>query len=217
MEKTKEQFPLKKWILRFILLVYDVTAVNLAYFLALVIRFYVNNQFHWDGATYIANYVTFAPYYTVACIIVFILFRLYDGMWRYAGIRDFNRILNANIITCLIHIFGTLLFVRRMPITYYGIGAVLQLVMIAISRFLYVIFVTEYFQIKGNKARKGMTTMVIGAGETARTFLNMQASNKDSILNPVCVVDCHNSEAGRLFNGSPVIGGIEGIRKAITK
>ena len=103
MEKTKEQFPLKKWILRFILLVYDVTAVNLAYFLALVIRFYVNNQFHWDGATYIANYVTFAPYYTVACIIVFILFRLYDGMWRYAGIRDFNRILNANIITCLIH------------------------------------------------------------------------------------------------------------------
>ena len=48
--------------------------------------------------------------------------RLYGGMWRYAGLNDMNRIIGANFCTTVVMVMGTLLFIRRMQITYYAIG-----------------------------------------------------------------------------------------------
>ena len=96
----------------------DIIAVNAAYFLALLIRFYVNFEFRPTVAHYLTDFAKFAPFYTVFCIIVFAVFRLYNGVWRYAGINDMNRILGASAVTCLFQVLCTALFVQRMPITY---------------------------------------------------------------------------------------------------
>ena len=57
----------------------DIVAVNLAYFMALIIRFYVQNQMTDEALLYfLPAYANFAPFYTAACIIVFILCRLYE-------------------------------------------------------------------------------------------------------------------------------------------
>ena len=60
------------WIVRRILLViYDITAVNVSYFSAILLRFYVNDTFAWIAEeTYIPAWVTFTPWYTAACIII---------------------------------------------------------------------------------------------------------------------------------------------------
>ena len=125
----------------------DVIAVNLAYLLALLIRFYVNNQFRPTVSYYLTDFAKFAPFYTVLCIIVFTCLKFYNGMWRYAGINDTNRIIVASGITCVIQIVGTALFVRRMPITYYVIGGLLQYVFISIIRFAYRFIIVEHRKI----------------------------------------------------------------------
>lgn len=93
----------------------DVVAVNASYYLALLIRFYVNSEFRPTVSYLLGDWASFAPWYTVICIAVFMLWRLYGGMWRYTGINDMNRIIGANVCTAAIHVVGTLIFVRRIP------------------------------------------------------------------------------------------------------
>ena len=112
---------------RLVMLAYDIFVVNISYYLALVIRFWVNNNFRpIANNVYIPAYENFTPYYTILTIIVFIVFQLYSSKWKFAGLNDLNRILSANIVTAIIHVLGTILFVQRMPITYYCIGAFIQ-------------------------------------------------------------------------------------------
>ena len=121
--KTERKEISKRWVTVLALVLFDIFAVNFSYYMALVLRFYVNHEFHLAGTLFMPLFLEFAPWYTVCCIIVFWLFKLYNGMWKYAGWNDLNRVVWANAVTFVIQVAGTLLFVRRMPITYYVLGA----------------------------------------------------------------------------------------------
>ena len=178
----------------------DIIAVNAAYYLALVMRFFVHGEFRPIVTDrYMPAFQQFAPFYTVLCILVFALFRLYGGMWRYVGINDMNRIIGASLVTAVIHVAGTILFVRRMPVTYYLIGAALQFILIAIIRFGYRIFLVEKKKIKGTK-NPSVPSMIIGAGETARKALHHL---EDTPFRATVVVDEKN--AGKMLDGIPVV------------
>ena len=53
-------------------------------------------EFRPTVSYYQTDFLKFAPFYTILCILVFAIFRLYGGMWRYAGINDMNRIIGAS-------------------------------------------------------------------------------------------------------------------------
>ncbi len=174
----------------------DILAVNAAYFLALIVRFYVHSTFYEFINFYLGAYLAFAPYYTVICIAVFALFRLYGGVWRYAGISDMNRIALANIITCVVYVVGTLIFVKRMPITYYAIGALFQFIMICLIRFAYRIIVVE----QRKNSKKKADALIVGGGDEAHYIIRLL--NSGLIYRPVCIVDKENT--GRMVDGLPV-------------
>lgn len=175
----------------------DIVAVNASYYLALLIRFYVNSEFRPTVSYLLGDWASFAPWYTVICIAVFMLWRLYGGMWRYAGINDMNRIIGANVCTTIVQIAGTLIFVRRMPITYYAIGAVLQFLMISAIRFSYRIFLVEKKKLTRTER---IPALVIGSGDLGRRVVNHLEDGGS--YHPVAIV---GSDAGRMLNGTPVI------------
>ena len=179
----------------------DILAVNAAYLLALLIRFYVNFTFRPTVHYLLGDWGRFAPFYTVLCLAVFFAFRLYGGMWRFAGINDMNRIIGANLVTCVIQIVGTALFIRRMPITYYVIGAILQFLFVATIRFGYRILLVEKKKIASRNV-PAIPTLIIGAGETGRKILKHM---EDSAFKPVAILD--EANAGKSLDGVPVVGG----------
>ena len=69
--KNNRWMYIRWFIIRFALVVYDILAVNLAHFMALVIRFYVASEFHSVAPHYIQAYSRYAIYYTAFCLIVF--------------------------------------------------------------------------------------------------------------------------------------------------
>lgn len=181
----------------------DIVAVNAAYFLALLIRFYVNFEFRPTVNYLIGDWAKFAPFYTILAILVFAVLRLYGGMWRFAGINDMNRIIAASAITTVIQVIGTALFIRRMPITYYSIGAILQFLFISLIRFGYRILLVEKKKVAGRNTPT-VPSMVIGAGETARKAIHHL---EDTPFRATVVVD--EKSAGKSMDGIQIVKDFE--------
>lgn len=206
-----------KWIINKILLViFDILAVNLSYFLALFFRFFINNGFRPIAERYIPTFQAFAPFYTIICLIVFFAFKLYSSTWKYAGINDFNRILFANLITAVVHVAATLIFYTRMPITYYFLGAVIQLILIALSRFVFRLISVE----KNKLVRKGkaaMNVMIAGVGETGGIVRRQIENDQENAARLVAVFSHRDSEAHGMMDGIPVVGGLDKLKEHIEK
>lgn len=217
--KKKPQVNGRSVLLRVVLVIYDIIAVNLAYFVALVVRFYVNFEFNEWAVKYVPAFLSFAPWYTAFCLIVFWAFRLYNSRWQYAGLGDLNRILLACVVTCVGQVLGSIAFVMRMPVTYYLIGAVIQFGLIAVSRFAYRVVRLEMERAQTKKRRSGtmVNVMVVGVGETAHLMLRHMESDSESAARPVCMVDFRADGYGNRMEGLPVIGGVDGVEAAIKK
>jgi len=70
-----KRFKMLHWqLINIGLIVYDVLAVNVAYFLALWFRF--DCQVSLIGEIYITSFAKFAPIYTIVCIAVFAMLKL---------------------------------------------------------------------------------------------------------------------------------------------
>ena len=162
----------------------DIIAVNAAYYLALLIRFYVGGFLRPVAVDrYLPAWEAFAPWYTILSILCFALFHLYGGIWRYAGINDMNRIILASVSTALLHFLGTTIFFTRMPWTYYLIGAVLQFVFVVCIRFGYRVLLVEKRRLR---PRGKVKAVVVGSGENGRRVVkNLEESE---VYKPIAVV-----------------------------
>lgn len=128
------------------LIAYDIAAVTMSYFLALLLRY--DFRFSLIPWHYFQPWKCFAPFYAAICVLVFWSLHLYRSIWRFASFRELERITLASIITAIIHIIGTRIVicilaqsadytVSRMPISYYIMGAMLQFLLVTAVRFSY--------------------------------------------------------------------------------
>lgn len=187
----------------FLVLVLDIIAINLAYFLALAARVAINDaggifSSAGDVPGYFAAFYKFAPFYTALCVAVFFFFRLYSGVWRYAGANDMQRILLASLVTCVIQVVGSVLFVRRMPIGYYILGALFQCFFVTSIRFARKIVGDE----RKKRSKKSASALVVGAGELGMQTVQILQSGDEFRVD--CIVDTENEHVGKMLNGVPV-------------
>lgn len=175
----------------------DIVAVNLSYYLALLIRFYVNFQLRPVAVDrYLPAWEGFTPWYTILSIVIFAAWRLYGGLWRYAGINDMNRIIFATLCTTVVQVVGTSIFFTRMPITYYVIGAVLQFVFVVCIRFGYRVLLVEKRRLRRGEKIKAL---VVGSGENGRRVV--KHLEEEGTFRPMAIV---GSGSGTM-DGIPII------------
>ena len=118
----KKKKTIEHWQLIVIFLVlYDTVAVNLAYFLALWFRF--DCVFSRIPRDYLMAWRQFAPIYTLLCIVLFAIARLYNSLWRFASFSELIRITIASLTASVLHVVLITALFRRMPISYDIIGA----------------------------------------------------------------------------------------------
>lgn len=214
-KKYSKWFYVRWFLIRAGMILYDALAVNVSYFGALLLRFYVANEFKPSGFVYFRTYARYAPVFTLVCLVVFYFFKLYSSRWKYAGLNDMNRILGANAVTLVLHVLGTLLFVMRMPITFYFFGAFFQLVLTSAVRFSYRILIVEKDKYNNLRASVTYNAMVVGTGGTGRMVLK-QLERGDNIR-PVCALDYTGIGYDSMINGVPAISGIENLKSTVKK
>ena len=199
------------------LVLFDAVAVNAAFFLALWFRFDCSFKALETRPEYFDPLKSFAPFYTISCIIVFIACKMYKSVWRYVSFTELARCLEATAITFIIQLAGTLLFYRRMPVTYYCLGIMLQFLFTLGIRFSYRVFLIikrkQMYQIDGATHR----VMLIGAGEAGQLIMRDIHKNPNNPDQIVCAIDDNSNKWNRYIEGVPIVGGRDDILKNVEK
>ena len=215
MEKQlKKKKRLEHWqIIAALLLLYDLIVVNVSYLLALYFRF--DCVYSAIPKEYLEPCFRFLPIYSVACLVVFLLMRLYHSIWRFASINELMRVLAAAVITSVIHIVGISLMYGRMPISYFIIGFGLQFAAMIGIRFSYRFILLERSRKRtaGNRKR----VMLVGAGNAGQMILQNVMKDANSGLRVCCIIDDNPNKWHRSIAGVPVVGGRDTVMANVKK
>ena len=207
---------LKHWhVVNIGLLLYDILAVNASYFLALWVRF--DCRFSMITDYYMEAFLKFAPIYTVIAIAVFWRARLYKSIWRFASYSELMRVALSTIATFIVQTVGITVLFKRMPISYYFTGAILQFFAVLAVRFSYRFILLERSRREKEMGSDGKKVMLIGAGIAGQMILRdtfKARENKDKI---VCIIDDNVNKVGRFIEGVPVVGGRDDIPYFVKK
>ena len=209
-ETRRTRRRLEHWqVIALYLMVYDAIAVNVAYLLALWVRF--DCRYSSIPVDYLHGYMKFAPWYTVFSILVFWFLRLYNSVWRFASYSELVRIVVSSVITSVFHIIGITFGVIRMPVSYHIIGTGIQLLLIAGIRFSYRFILLE--RSRRNQSREGVVhrVMLIGAGAAGQVILRELNHAKETKARVCCIVDDNPNKWGRYIEGIPIVGGRDDI------
>lgn len=212
---TSKKRHIEHWkVVAFYLIIYDIIAVNFSYFFGLWLRF--DLRFSNIPQTYLNSYLRFAPFYTVFVLVVFYALHLYKSLWRFASFSELNRIFASSVITTVFHIVCITLLIKRMPISYYVIGAAMQLALVTAIRFAY-----RYITLERTRRERNVSAvhnvMVIGAGAAGQVILKELKSSTEVMAKPCCVIDDNPNKWDRFMEGVPIVGGRDSIMESVEK
>ena len=214
-DNTSKKRHIEHWkVVAFYLIIYDIIAVNFSYFFGLWLRF--DLRFSNIPQTYLNSYLRFAPFYTVFVLVVFYALHLYKSLWRFASFSELNRIFASSVITTVFHIVCITLLIKRMPISYYVIGAAMQLALVTAIRFAY-----RYITLERTRRERNVSAvhnvMVIGAGAAGQVILKELKSSTEVMAKPCCVIDDNPNKWDRFMEGVPIVGGRDSIMESVEK
>ncbi len=203
-----------KRIISFVTMVaIDILIVNLALYLALLLRF--------DGAipsTYINGAIKIVPLSTCIYIVSFYSFRLYKRLWQYASVGELLSIVLATVVGSMASISVAYFLMEPglfpLPRSVAILWTILVIALIGISRFSLRI-ISEY-RMPYLSSPRGQAVLIIGAGDAgamvAREFHNRVSDNG---AEPAGFIDDDPAKQGRRLYGLPVLGTREDIPRLV--
>ena len=195
----------------FVLLLTDLILLAGSYYCSYLVRF----EAHIPAREWLTVKNTILP--IIACkMIVFYLFNLYRGMWRYTSIVDLVNVVKATLVSSGI-IVAIILFFHRFQGFSRGvfvIDALFTLLFIGGIRLfirLYFTNTTTFFPLFKNEMIQRARLLIVGAGDAGEKMLREIRDNAHLKYIVVGFVDDAFGKIGKLIHGIPVLGRIEDI------
>ena len=181
---------------------HDIVVALIAWNLSFLFRF----NFEVPSNFYIHLYET-AFLVTLLQGVVFVLFGLYQGVWRFASIPDLKRIIKA-VTVAAIAVAALLLMIHPsvvVPRTVLILDPVLLILLMGGSRFAYRAW--KEYRLYGATQSRGEPVILIGAGDLAVALLKDLSRSEQWRV--VGFLDEDSTVQGRLVMGTRVLGKIE--------
>ena len=190
------------WFRRLFLIILDTMLINIASFVALAVRF--DFRISTIPLEYAENVLSYALINTITTIILFALFRLYNSLWKYAGIDELVNILFAGVGAGVLQLTGMhYIFHIHVPRSYYPLSTMFILILITASRFLY-----RYTRRVSKRRFNGSVCriMIIGAGDAGSSIIREIASSDYVKGTVICAIDDNKDKNGNYIQGIKVVG-----------
>jgi len=211
LKKDKKNISL--WIKKIMLVALDIVAINAATVLSLFVRFELS--FSKIDVQYIENARQFLWIDTIFTLIIFTIFGLYSGLWKYASIKELFNIIVACTISYTFKYFVTNWMGISQPRSTIFFGWVLLIILVFATRFSYRFL---RYIVHENTQRKGIKRiMVIGAGDAGNMIIREIRSSGILKSKVVCAIDDDKNIHGLNIQGVKIIGGRDQIKEAVKK
>ena len=188
---------------RAFLILTDILLINGSVFLSLVMRFDISIK-KIDEVYLEAFWQNVIPY-TIITLVIFWGFRMYHSLWQYASIAEVYKIVEACVVTEVVHLSATSLFGLMLPRACYFLTCVFLIIAMCGSRFMYRMIRT--FIQKYRHIQEQVKIMIIGAGEATNVLMReIQNSRYLDNSKVVCIIDDDISKVGQYIRGVKVVG-----------
>ncbi len=192
------------------LILTDIILINLSVILSLMIRF----ELTWESVPleYVEKFEAFAIPYTIITLVVFWCCRIYHSLWQYASINEVYKIVEACLLTQLIHLSATTLLGLGLPRACYITTGIFLVILISVSRFMYRMLRTAINSYRRNT--NATRIMLIGAGDATNALIR-EIANSRYLDNSkvVCVIDDDPSKVGKFIHGVRIVGNRNQIKE----
>ncbi len=192
-----------------LLVVIDVILIALSGFLALYIRY--DFRFSNMDMQYVDYEIFCLPLNLAVTLLIFVLFRLYRSVWRFASTTELLNVIGACTTSMVIQVVVMSVLRMRMPVSYYLMKYVLLMMGVGILRFTYRILrmLQERRIGERNDARK--RTMIVGGGEAGAMIIKELQNSRYLDQCVCCVVDDNVAKQGKYIRGIKIMGGRDDI------
>lgn len=141
----------------------------------------------------------------ICFFLVFLLFKLYDKIWRYAEAIDFFYAVIATFTANIVFLIVTVLIQIKMSPRMYFIFLVTSIFSIFMFRVLYrVNRLLDNVSSNSGKPQKRM--LIIGGGDSTAMFLKEVFKHSSGEYKPIAIVDDDSEKIGRKIMGVKVEG-----------
>ncbi|NLA27917.1 MAG: polysaccharide biosynthesis protein [Firmicutes bacterium] len=200
-----------RWSL--LLIIIDAALISAALYAALYLRF--------DGLialNYMLAYKQMLPFFTVALLLSFFLFGIYNRLWQYASVGELFSIVFAVTAGSLVNFLilsttireGAFLIPRSVLVLHW----LLTIFLVGMSRMSWRLVRGLFFRIP--RPEGGRKILIVGAGAAGATLVRelKQRQNQDRIY-PVGFVDDSPGKQKMGMFGLPVLGNRENIPELV--
>ncbi len=195
---------------------YDAIAIILSFFLALWFRF--DCRYSLIPKEYLGAYFKFIGIYAVFSLFVFLRLRLYNSIWRFASYSELMRMILATAITFVFHCVGITFLFRRMPMSYYFFGIMVQFGLTLAVRFAYRFVLLERSKRKKEEEiAKAKKVLLIGGGKAGQIILRDIKTAQELKDIVCCIIDDNPNKWGRYIDGVPIVGGRDDIMSCVER
>ena len=195
------------------LVIMDVMAILIASFAAVYIRF--DFKFSQIPEYFLERYEANLPYNIVATLILFVIWKLYKSVWRYAGTVELLNIAFASTCSAVCQLLISYLIQQKMPRSYYVLYWFFLFALTCGIRFSYRILRILRLRHFGGSMAQRVNVMIIGAGAAGNSILKEIETSQYISLKVKCIVDDQPGCHGKLLRGVPIVGGREKIMEAV--
>lgn len=141
----------------------------------------------------------------VCFLVVFLLFKLYDKIWRYAEAIDFFYAVMATFAANTVFLIVTVLTQIKMSPRMYFIFLVTSIFSIFMFRVLYRVN-RLLDNVSSNSGRPQKRMLIIGGGDSTAMFLKEVFKHPSGEYKPIAIVDDDSEKIGRKIMGVKVEG-----------
>ena len=141
----------------------------------------------------------------VCFLVVFLLFKLYDKIWRYAEAIDFFYAVMATFAANTVFLIVTVLTQIKMSPRMYFIFLVTSIFSIFMFRVLYRVN-RLLDNVSSNSGRTQKRMLIIGGGDSTAMFLKEVFKHPSGEYKPIAIVDDDSEKIGRKIMGIKVEG-----------
>ncbi|HHV30645.1 polysaccharide biosynthesis protein [Acetivibrio mesophilus] len=196
------------------LIAIDAILVNISLVIAYLLRFDLNYANIPERFT--EHLLKLALIATISKLITFTWMKLYNSLWKYAGIYEVGMVVAASFISNSIMICYVFLSQTSVPRSIFLICILTDTALITGIRFAYRVFRRI---IKGEMIRftNSKRVLIAGAGDAGAIIVREMKSHPGLKSTPVGIVDDDTFKIGKKLNGVPVVGDTKDVSKIIEK